>query len=390
MFRRVSTYALVAAFACATTPSFACTNLALTAKDGTTVRARTMEFADLLHSSVSVVPAGASMHGTLPDGGEGIAYTTKYNMLGANALGMDIILDGMNDQGLSIGLLYFPGFAEYAKATPENAGRSLAPHEFGNWVLGSFANIDEVKAGLGNVAIVPTPAPVLDQVQPLHFIVSDKSGKSIVIEPIGGELKVYDAPLGVMTNAPGYDWHMINLRNFVNLSVTDVPPIDLDGVKLAQIGQGAGMHGLPGDFTPPSRFVRAVVFSQAEFPAATAEEAVLKGFHIMNQFDIPHGTVREGTGKEPLAELTQWTTVSDMNNLRFYFKTYGNQNIHMVDLRKAFAAASGEIRVIKMGTEQPIADDSTTFMSARSRSPVTTPWGGSASQPFLGVFCVTW
>jgi len=271
----------------------------------------------------------------------------------------------MNDQGLSVGLLYFPGFADYAEATPENAARSLAPHEFGNWVLGNFASVEEVRAGLGGIAIVPTPAPVLNAVQPLHYIVSDRSGKSIVIEPVGGELKVYDAPLGVMTNAPGYDWHMINLRNFVNLSLTDVPPIDLDGVKLAQIGQGAGMHGLPGDFTPPSRFVRAVAFSQAEYPAATAEEAVLKGFHIMNQFDIPHGTVREGAGKEPLAERTQWTTVSDMNNLRFYYKTYGNQNIHMVDLTKAFAAAKGKIQVIEMGTEQPIADDSTVFMSTK-------------------------
>jgi choloylglycine hydrolase len=365
MIRRASTYALIATFALATTPSLACTNIALKAEDGAYVRARTMEFAQLLYSNIVVIPAGTSMRGTLPDGGKGIDYTTKYNMLGANAVGLDIIVDGMNDKGLSIGLLYFPGFAEYAEATPENAGHAMAPQEFGNWVLGNFASVDEVRAAVGDVAIVPTPAPVLNAVQPLHFIVSDSSGKSIVIEPVGGELKVYDDPLGVMTNAPGFDWHMTNLRNFVNLSLTAVPPIDLDGVELAQIGQGAGLHGLPGDFTPPSRFVRAVAFSQAEYPAATAEEAVLKGFHIMNQFDIPHGTVREKSGKDALAELTQWTTVSDMNNLRFYYKTYGNQNIHMVDLPKAFAAAKGEIRQIKMGTEQPIADDSTDFMSPK-------------------------
>jgi len=364
MVRRISTCALVAAFACATTPSLACTNLALKAKDGTAVRARTMEFANLLHSSVSVVPAGASMRGTLPDGGKGIAYTTKYNMLGANALGQDIILDGLNDQGLSIGLLYFPGFAEYAKVTPENSDRAMAPHEFGNWVLGNFASIDELKAGLDKVAIVPTPAPVLNQVQPLHFIVSDASGKSIVIEPVGGELKVYDNPLGVMTNAPGFDWHLTNLRNYVNLSVTSVPPVDLDGTEFRQLGNGAGMHGLPGDFTPPSRFVRAVAFSQAEYPSDTAEDVVMSGFHLMNQFDIPYGAVREESGKEQLAELTQWTTVSDMKNLRFYFKTYGNQEIHMIDLPKAFAAAKGKIRQIKMGTEPAIADDSTDFMSA--------------------------
>lgn len=365
MIRKGATAALIAAFTFGTTPSFACTNIGLKAQDGTAVRARTMEFANLLYSNVVLIPAGTPMRGTLPDGGKGIAYTTKHNMLGANAVGLDVILDGMNDRGLSVGLLYFPGFAEYAETTPDNAARAMAPHEFGNWVLGNFASVDEVKAAIGDIVIVPTPAPVLNATQPLHFIVADRSGKAIVIEPVGGELKVYDNPLGVMTNSPGFDWHMTNLRNYVNLSVTGVPPIDLDGVKLAQIGQGAGMHGLPGDFTPPSRFVRAVAFSQAEYPAATGEEAVLTGFHIMNQFDIPHGTVREGSGKEPLAELTQWTTVSDMNNLRFYFKTYGNQNIHMVDLRKAFAAASGEIRTIKMGTGQPIADDSTEFMSGK-------------------------
>ena len=365
MIRRASTYALVAAFALATTPSLACTNVGLKAKDGTAVRARTMEFAELLHSNIVVIPSGTSMHGTLPDGGKGIAYTTKYNMLGANAVDLDIIVDGMNEHGLSIGLLYFPGFAEYAKATPENAARAMAPHEFGNWVLANFANVDEVKAAVGDVVIVPTPAPVLNATQPLHFIVSDGSGKSIVIEPVDGKLKVYDNPLGVMTNAPGFDWHLTNLRNYVNLSMTAVPPVDLDGIEFRQLGQGAGMHGLPGDFTPPSRFVRAVAFGQAEYPVATAEEAVLVGFHLMNQFDIPHGTVREGSGKKQLAELTQWTTVSDMNNLRFYFKTYGNQNIHMVDLKKAFAAAEGKIRLIKMGTKQPIANDSTDFMTVK-------------------------
>jgi choloylglycine hydrolase len=307
---------------------------------------------------VALIPAGTALRGTLPDGGQGIAYTTKYNMLGANADGLNVIVDGMNDQGLSIGLLYFPGFAEYADATPDNASRAMAPHEFGNWVLGNFASVEEVKAGLKDAVLVPTPAPVLNAPQPLHFIVSDGSGKSIVIEPIAGELKVYDAPLGVMTNSPPFDWHMTNLRNYVNLTVTGVPPLDLDGIKLSQLGQGAGMHGLPGDFTPPSRFVRAVAFTQAEYPSETAEEAVLAGFHIMNQFDIPYGAVRDESGKETVTESTQWTTVSDMNNMRFYFKTYGNQNIRVVDLRKAFQGASDQMR-IEMDNDQPIDDLST-------------------------------
>jgi choloylglycine hydrolase len=368
MIRRVATYALVAAFTFATTPGFACTGISLNAKDGTMVRGRTMEFGFPLSSNVLVIPAGTALTGTLPDGKQGIGYTTKYAMVGANAVGQTVIMDGMNDQGLSFGLFYFPGFAEYPAVTAENAPRAMAPFEFGAWVLGNFASVDELKAGLAEsgAVVVDTPAPGFGS-SPSHYFVRDKSGKSIVIEPLGGVLKVFDAPLGVVTNAPAYDWHMTNLRNYLNLSVTGVPPLDLDGVKLTQLGQGAGMHGLPGGFTPPSRFVRAVAFTQAELPSATAEDAVLSAFHILNQFDIPRGSVRDKT--DGGLELTQWTTVSDTRNLRWYFKTYDDQTIRVVDVTKAVDAAKGQIRTIKMGLPtQPIEDATTNFTSGKQAS----------------------
>jgi choloylglycine hydrolase len=157
---------------------------------------------------------------------------------------------------------------------------------------------------------------------------------------------------------------MTNLRNYVNLSVTSVPPLDMGGMKLSQLGQGAGMHGLPGDFTPPSRFVRAVAFTQAEVPSATGDEAVLQAFHILNQFDIPLGSVRDAS--DGAMESTQWTTVSDMRNLRWYFRTYDDATIRMVDLRKAVDAAKGEIRQIKMESTQAVVDASTTFISGKA------------------------
>jgi choloylglycine hydrolase len=365
MIRRVTTYALVAAFAVATSPGFACTGISLNATDGTMVRGRTMEFGFPLSSNVIVIPAGTALTGTLPDGKPGISYTTKYPMVGANAVGQAVIMDGMNDQGLSFGLFYFPGFAEYPAVTAENASRAMAPFEFGAWVLGSFASVDELKTALAEsgAVVVDTPAPSFGS-SPSHYFVRDRSGKSIVIEPLGGILKVFDAPLGVVTNAPAYDWHLTNLRNYVNLSITSVPPLDLDGIKLDQLGQGAGMHGLPGDFTPPSRFVRAVAFTQAELPSATAEDAVLSAFHILNQFDIPRGSVRDKT--DGGIELTQWTAVSDTRNLRWYFKTYDDQTIRVVDVKKAADAAKGQIRTTEMGLpSQPIADATATFMSSK-------------------------
>ena len=93
----------------------ACTGIRLVAKDGGVVAARTLEFGFDLHSEVMVVPAGTALTGTLPDGGKGISYKTKYGFAGANGMGLPVIVDGLNDQGLYVGLFYFPGYASYTR-----------------------------------------------------------------------------------------------------------------------------------------------------------------------------------------------------------------------------------------------------------------------------------
>jgi choloylglycine hydrolase len=339
----------------------ACTGIRLVAKDGSVIAARTLEFGFDLNSQVLVVPAGTALTGSLPDGGKGISYTTKYGFAGANAEGLTAIVDGINDQGLYVGLFYFPGYATYADATKENAARAMAPHEYANWLLGNFATIEEVKANFNKVVLTPVVIEAIEQAAPVHFVVHDRTGKSVVIEPLDRTLKIYDNPLGVITNSPTFDWHMTNLRNYVNLTATNVPPIGIGGIKLAQFGQGSGLRGLPGDFTPPSRFVRAVAFSQSALPSATAPQAVLQAFHILNNFDIPFGAVREVDNGQIHAEATTWTSASDLKNLRWSFKTYDDQSIRTVDLTKALAAAQGKIRHIKMDAQQPVSDVSTNF-----------------------------
>jgi choloylglycine hydrolase len=339
----------------------ACTGIRLVAKDGGVVAARTLEFGFDLHSQVLVVPAGTALTGSLPGGGKGISYTTKYGFVGANAEGLTAIVDGINDQGLYVGLFYFPGYASYAEATKDNAPRAMAPHEYANWLLGNFATVEDVKANFDKVVLTPVVVEAIEQAAPVHFVVHDRTGKSVVIEPLNKTLKIYDNPLGVMTNSPTFDWHMTNLRNYVNLTATNVPPIDLGGIKLAQFGQGSGLRGLPGDFTPPSRFVRAVAFSQSAIPSDTADHAVMQAFHILNNFDIPLGAVRETDNGQVHAEATTWTSASDLKNLRWSFKTYDDQTIHSVDVRKALAAAQGKIRLIKMDTPQTTVDVSTNF-----------------------------
>jgi penicillin V acylase-like amidase (Ntn superfamily) len=110
--------------------------------------------------------------------------------------------------------------------------------------LGNFATVDEVKQAVKDIVLAPTPAPGFGSekgiVPAVHFFIQDKSGKSIVVEPVNHMLKVSDAPLGVITNAPTYDWHITNLANYINLSTTDVSSAKLGPLTLEAFGTGAG------------------------------------------------------------------------------------------------------------------------------------------------------
>ena len=115
---------------------------------------------------------------------------------------------------------------------------------------------------------------------------------------------------------------------------------------------------MPGDFTPPSRFVRAVAFAQSAFPVKTDDEVVLQAFHILNNFDIPRGSTREqGTdshGNE-MADYTQWTSAKDLKHNRFYFRTFHSSQIRMVELNK-FNLDAKDITTVSMQGDEPISN----------------------------------
>lgn len=310
----------------------ACTGLKCEAKDGTTVHGRTLEFGVEVETSIVFIPRKYSFTGQTPKG-NGKQYVSNYAMLGAIGYNNLAILDGINEKGLAIGTFYFPGFAEYVPTTDENQKQSLSPIDFPNWLLSQFSSLDEVKNALKEIVIAPTTNSAWGGIAPpFHYIVFEKSGASIVIEPIQGKLVVHDNPLGVFTNSPTFDWHMTNLRNYINLTANNIPAITQNGVTFSPFGQGSGMVGLPGDFTPPSRFVRAAAFSRSAIPVETTEEAVFQAFHILNQFDIPKGIIRQIENDKMATDYTMVSVVRDPNHLKYYFRTYDDQNIRVVNM----------------------------------------------------------
>jgi choloylglycine hydrolase len=189
--------------------------------------------------------------------------------------------------------------------------------------------------------------------------VQDASGDSIVIEITdGGKMQVFESFMGVITNSPGYGWHLTNLRNYLGLSPAAALPVELAGQVFSPLGAGTGLRGLPGDFTPPSRFVRAVALTASARPLATGEDAIFEAFRILDSFNIPVGTTGapDRIAKD-IESATQITTAADLDNRLFYFHTMSDRQVRMIDLKKVDFRTPG-MRTITQGatTSQTIRE----------------------------------
>lgn len=367
MSPKVKALLAAAGFAALMAPAVAdaCTGIMLRNSDGSVVHGRTVEFGITLDMDYAVVPRNYQFVGQTPLG-PGKSWASKYAAAGVITFGNLAIMDGLNEKGLALGAFYFPTFAEYTETTSENQAKSLSAADFSNWILTSFATVDEVRQAIesGEVYVAPTLLPGWPQTpQPFHWIVYDKTGKSLVIEPLKGKLVLYDNPLGVLTNSPDFDWHLTNLRNYIALDPKGVPPVDLDGIDLTAFGMGAGMLGIPGDFTPPARFVRATVYSSTIKPAADSKAGVFSGFHILNNFDIPWGVARETANGKTEADHTLLTTMRDPDSLRIYYKTFDDQTLRMIDLA-SFDFDAKDVKRLSTAGQQPVVNMTDKFETA--------------------------
>jgi choloylglycine hydrolase len=197
----------------------ACTGITLKAKDGAVVFGRTLEWGPFdFKSRVVIIPRGYKFTAPTPDGKPGMSWNAKYGVVGLDGVGKDIVIDGMNEKGLAVGLFYHPGTAEYQKYGPANASESLAPTDVGLYLLTTCETVEQARKAMQKCRVVPVVEESLGIVAGVHFLVTEPSGKAIVIEYLKGELRIFDAPLGTITNSPSYDWHETNLRNYINLS----------------------------------------------------------------------------------------------------------------------------------------------------------------------------
>lgn len=316
----------------------ACTGIRLVAGDGSVIFARTQEWGAMdLKSRVAIVPRGHSFTAYTPDGQNGKTWEGKYGFVAIDAFELDAFGDGFNEKGLAVGVFGFFGFTSYEKYDKTKASVAMSANEVTSYLLGNFKTVEEVEEGLNKIRVVSiqgNPDGMPDF--PGHWMVTDRSGRSIVIQYLDGKPTIFENPLGVITNQPEFSWHMTNLRNYLNLSASSLPAKNIGDLNFAPLGAGSGMIGLPGDFTPPSRFVRAVTFTQTARPTGNSKETIYEVFRILDNFNLP-ASMAEGSDLGPTSDdsrsATVYTSAFDLNNGILYYHTQHNRRMRRLSMK---------------------------------------------------------
>lgn len=309
----------------------ACTGITLHTIDSMIITARTIEWAaEPLNAMCVVVPRGQKQHSWLPDGTQhGKSFTADYGYLGIAVENDEFIMEGINEAGLGAGLFYFPDYGEYLPYKEADKSMCVSDMQFVAWVLSCCATIDEM------IALMPTIRVIgIDpRASTVHWRVTELSGRQVVVEIVNQQVMVHENPLGVLTNSPEFAWHLTNLNNYVNLASGSIHQREIGSLDLKAFGGGSGLHGLPGDMTPPSRFVRAAFFQSTAPRLEKPEQTVVQAFHLLNNFDIPVGIQFTNSDLVPnMPSATQITIVTDLQNRRLYYRTMYNSNIRCIDM----------------------------------------------------------
>ncbi len=344
----------------------ACTVFRIKAKDGSYLIVRSMEFAfDMNYQSV-VVPRNMPFQSPFMKDINGMKWETKYGYVGITSMKLTYgVSDGMNEKGLAAALLWYETDMTWQKTTPADSNIALAQAMFCDWVLGNFSSVEEVREALPKIKVFGYEDSASGLKPTVHFIVYDADGGCIVIEYNKGTYEIYDNPMGIMTNAPEFPYHLNNLRNYTGMQAFNPSSSWEEKYKIKPSGHGAGFWGLPGDYTPPSRFVRLAVLTAYADQQADAKANLNLGQHIMNTFDIPFGIIAEkGPDDKIYKESTQWVTFRDLTNKVFYFRTYDNFTLRKIDLNKIDMSKPG-IKIYSMYDKQQSIIDITDKAEAK-------------------------
>lgn len=273
---------------------------------------------------------------------------THYALIGMAyvADNYPLYYDAVNEKGLGIAGLNFVGNAVYGNNVPDKD--NIAQFEFIPWILGQCDSVRSARELLGKININNTPySPELPLAQ-LHWLIADRN-EAITVESVKDGLKIYQNPVGVLTNNPPFDKQMFALNNYRHLSAKTPENSFSDKLGLETYSRGMGALGLPGDLSSQSRFIRVAFVKMNSVSPATESESVSQFFHILGSVDQQRGCCDVGDGKY---EITIYTSCCNADTGVYYYTTYDNHQISAVDMHKEELDGSRLVRYPLITGEQ--------------------------------------
>lgn len=260
----------------------------------------------------------------------GTQMKSHYAMIGMACViqNYPLYYDAVNEKGLGIAGLNFVGNAHYNK--PMEDKDNITQFELIPWLLGKCATVKEVRKLLEHINLIDTPFLENLPVAQLHWIIADKN-ECITMESMEDGLKIYENPVGILTNNPPFNYQMFNLNNYMHLSVENRSNTFSKDLTLNQYSRGMGAMGLPGDLSSQSRFVRAAFVKMNSLSGDSEEESVNQFFHILGSVDQQRGCCKLG---ENQYEITLYTSCCNADKGIYYYNTYDNHQISGVDIHK--------------------------------------------------------
>lgn len=262
--------------------------------------------------------------------------------------GVPLYYDAVNEAGLGMASLNFPGCAVYNR--PRAGLRNMASFELLPWVLRQCRTLEEAVLLLSEVNITSDAVSENLPSTPLHWILADRSG-AVVLEPTAKGLEIHLNRAGVLTNSPELGYHLYHASDFMKLSAYPAKNLLCPDIDLSVYSRGLGGVGLPGDYSSSSRFVRAVFANTHTAHGADegdGREEVSRFFHIMDSVATPCGCVVAENGKKV---STVYTCCADLESCIYYFTTYQCRRIRGVRMNEADKNAASLIAYTMSGEE---------------------------------------
>lgn len=316
-----------------------CTGIRFTDAEGAMYFGRNLDWTQGYGERVVATPPAATIPPAFERDGDPAVGHAVIGM-GIVVAGIPLYFDCGNDAGLAVAGLNFPHSARYA-AEPRQGSVNVAAYEFPFWIARTFSSLDEVRAALASVTVVAKPVNEHLPVANLHWLIGDATG-SIVVECMEEGMRVWENDADVLTNEPDFGWQRTNLCNYLTLTDEDPDAAAWGAMKLAPFGSGLGMQGIPGDYSGPSRFVKAA-FVNSHYPAQTDEAAnVTRLFRTLGSVAVPEGAAKMADGSH---EKTLYTSCFSPATMTYYHATYDDPRIRSYPIASVDLAGSKPVFV---------------------------------------------